>query len=121
KLGPLVGKRTWGGLVGIGGYPTLIDGGMGTAPRMAIWFPNGRWGVENRGVAPDVGVGVEPQAVPGGHGPRLEKGVEMVVGARERGGVVVGGKGKKTPRKAARRPAFPNYYKPGLKEPAEGK
>ena len=49
-LGPLVGKRTWGGLVGIGGYPPLIDGGSVTAPRWGIWFPNGRWDVENRGV-----------------------------------------------------------------------
>ena len=39
KLGPLVGKRTWGGLVGIGGYPPLIDGGSVTAPRWGIWFP----------------------------------------------------------------------------------
>src|SRR5262249_35011569 len=54
KVGPLVGKRTWGGLVGIGGYPSLIDGGMVTAPHLAIWFPSGDWEVENRGVAPDV-------------------------------------------------------------------
>ena len=62
-LGPLVGKRTWGGLVGIGGYPTLIDGGLVTAPRMAIYFPNGRWDVENRGVPADVEVEFEPKAV----------------------------------------------------------
>src|SRR5262249_56469318 len=54
KLGPLVGKRTWGGLVGIGGYPTLIDGGSVTAPHWAIYFPHGKWGVANQGVAPDV-------------------------------------------------------------------
>jgi tricorn protease len=110
NLGPLVGKRTWGGLVGIGGYPTLIDGGTVTAPRMGIWFPNGRWDVENRGVPPDVEVEFEPKAVRAGHDPQLEKAVELVLA--ELG---------KNPPKVARRPAFPNYYKPGLKEPAEGK
>jgi tricorn protease len=54
--GPLIGTRTWGGLIGIGGYPPLIDGGMVTAPRMGIYFPNGRWDVENRGVPPDIEV-----------------------------------------------------------------
>jgi tricorn protease len=110
KLGPLVGKRTWGGLVGIGGYPTLIDGGMVTAPRMGIWFPNGRWDVENRGVAPDIEVEFDPQAVREGHDPQLEKAVEVVLAELQ-----------KNPPKVAQRPAFPNYYRPGLKEPAEGK
>ena len=110
NLGLLVGKRTWGGLVGIGGFPTLIDGGMVTAPRMGIWFPNGRWDVENRGVAPDVEVEFEPKAVRAGHDPQLEKAIELVMAEL-----------KKNPPKVARRPAFPNYHKPGLKEPAEGK
>lgn len=110
KLGPLVGKRTWGGLVGIGGYPTLIDGGTVTAPRMGIWFPNGRWDVENRGVAPDVEVEFDPQAVREGKDPQLEKAIELVLAELA-----------KNPPKPAQRPAFPNYYKPGLKEPAEGK
>jgi tricorn protease len=110
QLGPLVGKRTWGGLVGIGGYPTLIDGGTVTAPRMGIWFPPGRWDVENRGVAPDVEVEYDPQAVHAGHDPQLEKAVELVLAEL-----------KKHPPAAYQRPAFPNYYKPGLKEPAEGK
>ncbi len=110
KLGPLVGKRTWGGLVGIGGYPTLIDGGMVTAPRMGIWFPPGRWDVENRGVAPDVEVEFDPQAVREGKDPQLEKAVEVALAEL-----------KKNPPPKFQRPAFPNYYKPGLKEPAEGK
>ncbi len=110
NLGPLVGKRTWGGLVGIGGYPTLIDGGAVTAPRMGIWFPTGRWDVENRGVAPDVEVEFDPQAVRQGKDPQLEKAVALVLEEL-----------KKHPRAAVKRPAFPNYYKPGLKEPAEGK
>jgi len=109
-LGPLVGKRTWGGLVGIGGYPTLIDGGTVTAPRMGIWFPPGRWDVENRGVAPDVEVEFDPQAVREGKDPQLEKAVELVLAEL-----------KKNPSPKYKRPSFPNYYKPGLKEPAEGK
>jgi tricorn protease len=110
KLGTLVGKRTWGGLVGIGGYPPLIDGGMVTAPRMGIWFPNGRWDVENRGVAPDIEVEQDPQAMREGHDPQLEKAVELVLAELE-----------KNPPKSLKRPPFPNYYKIGLKEPAEGK
>jgi tricorn protease len=110
KLGPLVGKRTWGGLVGIGGYPTLIDGGSVTAPRMGIWFPNGRWDVENRGVAPDIEVEFDPQAVREGKDPQLDKAIELVLSEM-----------KRNPPPVAKKPAFPNYYKPGLKEPAEGK
>lgn len=109
KLGTLVGKRTWGGLVGIGGYPTLIDGGTVTAPRMGIWFPNQRWDVENRGVAPDVEVEFDPQQVHQGKDPQLEKAVELVLDEL-----------KKNPPTKLQRPAFPNYYKAGLKEPAEG-
>ncbi|HET6575685.1 MAG TPA: PDZ domain-containing protein [Fimbriiglobus sp.] len=110
KLGPLVGKRTWGGLVGIGGYPPLIDGGGVTAPRMGIWFPNGRWDVENRGVAPDVEVEYDPKLVRDGHDPQLEKAVALVLEEL-----------KKHPPTEMHRPAFPNYYKPGVKEPGEGK
>jgi tricorn protease len=109
-LGPLVGKRTWGGLVGIGGYPTLIDGGSVTAPRMGIYFPNGRWDVENRGVPADVEVEFEPKAVREGRDPQLEKAVELVLA-----------KLKESPVAKVKRPPFPNYYKPDLKEPAEGK
>jgi hypothetical protein len=80
RLGPLVGKRTWGGLVAIGGYQPLLDGGGVTAPRWATWFPdgkgNGRWEVENRGVAPDVEVEFDPRLVRQGKDPQLEKAVE---------------------------------------------
>ena len=55
-IGPLVGTRTWGGLVGIGGYPRLMDGGSITAPRWAIYGLKGQWEVENHGIAPDVEV-----------------------------------------------------------------
>ena len=51
-VGPLVGKRTWGGLVGIFGFPALIDGGYVTAPNLAFWNLKGEWDVENHGVRP---------------------------------------------------------------------
>jgi tricorn protease len=56
KVGALVGTRTWGGLVGVGGYPDLMDGGSITAPRSGIWSPEGKYEIENQGVAPDVEV-----------------------------------------------------------------
>ncbi|MBA3440659.1 MAG: PDZ domain-containing protein, partial [Pyrinomonadaceae bacterium] len=62
KIGPLIGKRTWGGLVGIYDYPQLIDGGSVTAPRVAFYSPEGEWDVENNGVAPDIEIELDPQA-----------------------------------------------------------
>ena len=63
-IGRLVGMRTWGGLVGIGGYPQLIDGGFVTAPRLAIYGLKGEWEVENHGVPPDIEVEMDPKLVP---------------------------------------------------------
>jgi tricorn protease len=77
--GPLVGTRTWGGLVGIGGYPPLMDGGMVTAPRWAIYGLNGKWEVENHGIAPDIEVWQDPKLVREGHDPQLEKTVEVLM------------------------------------------
>lgn len=74
-IGPLVGKRTWGGLVGIGGYPSLVDGGTVTAPRWAIYGTTGQWEVENIGIAPDIDVGQDPELVRQGHDPQLERAV----------------------------------------------
>jgi len=53
QIGPLIGRRTWGGLVGILGFPVLMDGGTITAPNLAIWTDEG-WIVENEGVPPDI-------------------------------------------------------------------
>ena len=60
KMGPLVGKRTWGGLVGMLGFPVLMDGGSVTAPNLAIWMPEDGWVVENEGVPPDIEVEQTP-------------------------------------------------------------
>jgi tricorn protease len=78
-VGPLIGMKTWGGLVGIGGYPPLIDGGRVTAPRWAIYGLKGEWEVENHGIAPDVEVWQDPKLVREGHDPQLEKAVEVLL------------------------------------------
>ncbi|MBN2392225.1 MAG: PD40 domain-containing protein [Anaerolineae bacterium] len=78
-LGKLVGKRTWGGLIGIFDYPALMDGGFVTAPRVAIFSPDNEWEVENEGVAPDVEVEMTPRLVIEGRDPQLEKAVEIVL------------------------------------------
>jgi tricorn protease len=98
-LGPLVGKRTWGGLVGIGGYPELLDGGSVTAPRAAIYGLDGDWEVENHGVAPDVEVDLDPAAFRAGHDAQLEKAVEIVMRQL-----------KERPLPQHPRPPYPNYH-----------
>ena len=80
KIGPLVGTRTWGGLVGIWDVPDLIDGGYITAPRGGFYNVKGEWDVENKGVAPDVAVEQAPKLVNEGHDPQLEKAVEVAMG-----------------------------------------
>lgn len=96
QVGPLVGKRTWGGLVGIGGYPTLMDGGSVTAPSFAIWTPDEGFTVENQGVAPDHDIDILPKDVIAGRDPQLEKAVALVLEALE-----------KNPKKVDQRPAYP--------------
>ena len=78
-LGTLVGVQTWGGLVGIGGFPPLMDGGSVTAPRYAIYGLNGEWEVEGHGIKPDVEVEEYPKDVAAGHDRQLERAVEIVM------------------------------------------
>jgi tricorn protease len=75
-VGTLVGTRTWGGLVGIGGYPPLVDGGHVTAPRWAIYGIKGEWEVENIGIPPDIEVEQDPALIRQGHDPQLERAVQ---------------------------------------------
>jgi tricorn protease len=75
-IGPLVGTRTWGGLVGIWGVPPLIDGGFVTAPRGGFFDTDGNWAVENEGVAPDIEVEMTPRLVEDGRDPQLERAVD---------------------------------------------
>jgi tricorn protease len=100
QLGPLVGKRTWGGLVGIGDIPTLMDGGHVTSPSVAFFSPKGAWEVENHGVDPDYVVDQDPKAVSEGHDPQLEKAVALALDAL-----------KANPPAEPHRPAYPNYHK----------
>ncbi len=78
-IGPLVGTRTWGGLVGIWDVPRLIDGGFITAPRGGFYNLDGEWDVENEGVAPDIEVEQEPKLVNAGHDPQLEAAVRAAL------------------------------------------
>jgi tricorn protease len=96
QLGPLVGQRTWGGLVGTLGFPTLMDGGQITAPNLAIWTAEEGWVVENEGVPPDIYVEQTPADVMAGRDPQLEKAIEVAMQAL-----------KQSPQNTPKRPAYP--------------
>ena len=101
KTGPLIGKRTWGGLIGISQYPTLMDGGSVTAPNFGFFSPDGKWDVENHGVTPDYEVDQDPKSVAEGHDPQLERAVKEALALLER-----------NPPPEPKRPEFPNYQRP---------
>ena len=94
-LGPLVGKRTVGALVGTGGLLRLMDGGWVSAPNNALYSPEGRWLPENEGIAPDIEVEQDPAAVRAGRDPQLEKAIEVAMAAL-----------KKNPPPKVTRPAY---------------
>ena len=98
-IGPLIGKRTWGGLVGIGGYPQLMDGGAVMAPRFAIYGLTKEWEVENHGITPDYDVELDPAAWRAGRDTQLEKAIQVVLDLLA-----------KNPPKEYQRPAYPNYH-----------
>lgn len=101
--GKLLGKRTWGGLIGRAGAPSLMDGGMVSAPSSGVWDPaTSKWIAENVGVEPDIEVENEPDLVRQGKDPQLEKAVELIMAELA-----------KNPPSKAKRPAYPNYQKPG--------
>ena len=77
-LGPLVGRRTWGGLIGISGTPSLIDGGNVTAPSFAIYSTSGEWIIESHGVDPDIDVVDDPALMAKGVDPQLERAIQEV-------------------------------------------
>jgi len=100
-LGKLVGRRTWGGLVGILGFPILMDGGRVTAPDLAIFTEKG-WVVENVGVSPDIEVEQDPAAVAAGKDPQLDRAIDVVLEELA----------KSPPPQAPVRPPFPVRVRP---------
>ena len=99
-IGKLIGTRTWGGLVGIGGFPSLLDGGGVTAPRYAIYGLHGDWEVENHGILPDITVDLLPKDVAAGQDQQLETGVQTVLDEL-----------KANPITPIPVPPYPNYHK----------
>ena len=96
-LGPLIGMRTWGGLIGISGAPGLIDGGGVTAPTFRMYDPEGTWFKEGHGVDPDIEVVDDPTQMARGVDPQLERAIEEVLKSLEK--------------KPAIRPRRPTYEK----------
>jgi tricorn protease len=82
-LGPLIGKRTWGGVVGISGHGPLLDGGRVFVPENATNELDGSWIIEGHGVDPDIEVENDPAALIAGRDPQLERGVAEVLKAME--------------------------------------
>jgi tricorn protease len=100
KVGTLVGKRTWGGLVGIGAIPVLMDGGTVTSPSFGYFSPEGKWQIENHGTDPDVVVEQDPKAVSEGHDPQLEQAVSVAMQELAQ-----------HPVQEPAKPSYPNYHK----------
>ncbi|MCW5558223.1 MAG: PD40 domain-containing protein, partial [Verrucomicrobiae bacterium] len=96
-LGPLIGQRTWGGLIGITGAPGLVDGGSVTVPTFGIYDLQGEWIIEGYGVAPDIEVVDDPTVMARGGDPQLDRAIEEVVHALE-----------KNPPPLPRKPLYPD-------------
>lgn len=79
KIGKLIGKRTWGGVIGINGQYSLADGSGTTQPEYSFWFRDVQWGVENYGTDPDIEVDNRPQDIAKGLDPQLDKAIEVVL------------------------------------------
>jgi tricorn protease len=95
-LGPLIGTRTWGGLIGYSGCPALVDGGRLTVPTFSFYDLDGEWAVENYGVDPDIEVVDDPSLMIDGGDPQLDRAIAEVLDALE-----------KNPPTRPERPAYP--------------
>ncbi|MCA9286995.1 MAG: PD40 domain-containing protein [Phycisphaerales bacterium] len=102
-LGPLVGTRTWGGLVGITGVPGLIDGASVSVPTFAFYESDGTWGIEGHGVDPDYVVSDDPALWQNGRDPQLDKAIELMLEAI-----------RTRPYTPPQRPAYPNRRGMGI-------
>ena len=98
-VGKLVGKRTWGGLVGRAAAPPLMDDGFVSAPSSHVWNPEGKYDIENIGMPPDIEVEMDPELVRQGQDPQLERAVAVVMSELE-----------KNPVPRPKRPPFSNYH-----------
>ena len=78
KIGPLIGVRSWGGVVGISPRFFHMDGGLTTQPEFAFWFADLEWGLENHGTEPDIVVEIQPQDHAESRDPQLEKGLAVI-------------------------------------------
>jgi tricorn protease len=97
NLGPIIGKRTAGGLVGINGGKALMDGGGIATPSFGLWSPkDGKWIAENHGIDPDIEVSNTPDRTVLGEDPQLQKAIEVIMDQL-----------KKNPPKPLKRPAYP--------------
>jgi tricorn protease len=98
-VGKLIGKRTWGGLVGRAVAPPLMDDGFVSAPSSHVWNPEGKYDIENIGMPPDIEVEMEPELVRQGNDPQLEKAIEVVLADLAKNPVV-----------RPKRPPFSKYH-----------
>ena len=104
-IGKLIGRRTWGGLVGISGNPSLIDGGQISVPTFAFYDTDGTWGIEGHGVDPDIEVMDHPALMVEGGDPQLDAGIKHILSELERNGY-----------KKPSRPAYPDRSGLGITE-----
>jgi tricorn protease len=95
-MGPVIGTRTWGGLVGVSMFVSLVDGGSITAPDYRVYSTDGRWVIENEGVEPDITVDLDPAEMARGYDAQLMKAVDYLMK-----------KIAEEPRPAPPRPPFP--------------
>jgi tricorn protease len=84
KLGPLVGKRTWGGVIGIWPRHRLVDGTVTTQPEFSFWFSDAGWSVENYGADPDHDIDIAPHDYREGRDPQLARALELAIEALEK-------------------------------------
>lgn len=87
-LGPLIGGRTWGGLIGISGAPSLVDGGVVTVPTFRMYNPDGSWFKEGYGVDPDIEVLEDPTALAKGTDTQLERAIQQVMSSIQEKGPI---------------------------------
>ncbi len=88
KLGPVIGTRTWGGLIGMTGCPSLVDGGSVTVPTFSIYDNEGKWIIEGHGVDPDIAVIDDPAQLAKGTDPQLERSITEIKAILEKAPVV---------------------------------